>query len=147
MLRRSSHNLEAEFFPPRLIRRVKSIDNLLLIHLLKILKRQANRFEALHDQLTCTGADLIAALVFILGRVCLPHTDDAYNRCVVLHVNSPFQKLRNHNRHNKNGMPLLQKLHAVYLETAVLGTYVVGDFGTGTSADTSVRSNLYKHMY
>lgn len=36
------------------------------------------------------------------------------NRCVVLHVNSPFQKLRNHNRHNKNGMPLLQKQHASY---------------------------------
>ena len=33
------------------------------------------------------------------------------------------------------------------METAVLGTHVVGDFGTGTSADTSVRPKLYKHMY
>ena len=33
------------------------------------------------------------------------------------------------------------------VETAVLGTHVVGDFGTGTSADTSVRPKLYKHMY
>ena len=33
------------------------------------------------------------------------------------------------------------------METAVLGTHVVGDFDTGTSADTSVRPKLYKHMY
>jgi hypothetical protein len=33
------------------------------------------------------------------------------------------------------------------VETAVLGTHVVGDFGTGTSADTSVRPKVYKHIY
>ena len=41
----------------------------------------------------------------------------------------------------------LNALIAGKLETAVLGTHVVGDFGTGTSADTSVRPKLYKHMY
>ena len=53
-------------------------------------------------------SDLLAALAFIVGKVCRPNLDDAHNRCVVLDVNSPFQKLRNHNRNNKNGMPLLK---------------------------------------
>ena len=51
---------------------------------------------------------LIAALAFIVGKVCLPNLDDAHNRCVVLDVNSPIKKLRNHNKHNKYGRPLLK---------------------------------------
>ncbi|MDD6599057.1 MAG: hypothetical protein PUE98_01160, partial [Galactobacillus timonensis] len=45
---------------------------------------------------------------FIVGKVCPLIRMTLNNRCVVLDVNSPIKKLRNHDKHNRYGMPLLK---------------------------------------